>query len=105
MLYDCLQVEARFYAYIVYASRIYYPLPYGSIVSYRRAHPKSPLVFTLTHKRDPAVTYFGRMIIEHLRRMARVLVVVRLRSFPPDANTAESWKQDSAVIVCARHGR
>ena len=33
---------------IVYASRIYYPLLYGSIVSYRRAHRKSPLVLTLT---------------------------------------------------------
>ena len=29
-------------------SRIYYPLLYGSIVSYRRAHRKSPLELTLT---------------------------------------------------------
>ena len=33
---------------IVYATAIYYPLLYGSIVSHRRAHCKSPLVLTLT---------------------------------------------------------
>ena len=44
----CLAHENAPVSRIVYASRIYYPLLYGSIVSYRRAHHKSPLILTLT---------------------------------------------------------
>lgn len=45
---SCVHEMCFFVHEIVHTTRIYYPLLYGSIVSYRRAHCKSTLVLTLT---------------------------------------------------------